>query len=85
MNVTLNLQKWGNSNGVRLPKKILDAAGIKPQQSMTVTLKGDSIVLTPIRPKNTYTLEAMLKDATPERVGGELDWGPDVGEERIEY
>ena len=85
MNVTLKLQKWGNSSGIRLPKQVVDAAGLALEQQMTVTMRGNSIVLMPVATENEYTLEAMLKDATPERVGGELDWGPDVGEEIIEY
>lgn len=83
MNVTLNLQKWGNSSGVRLPKKVIDAARLDPNQSMSVSLQGDSIILTPVR-KEEYTLETMLKGVTPEMVGGELDWGPDVGSEIID-
>jgi antitoxin component of MazEF toxin-antitoxin module len=30
------------------------------------------------------TLDQMLKDVTPEAVGGEMYWGPDVGNEIIE-
>ena len=30
------------------------------------------------------TLEGLLKGVTPELVGGEFDWGPDVGKEIID-
>jgi antitoxin MazE len=83
MNVTQNLQKWGNSTGIRLPKKVIDAAHLEPSQTLVITLKGKSIVLTPVRKATYFTLATMLKDVTPENVHGEFDWGVDVGAERV--
>lgn len=84
MNVTLKLQKWGNSSGVRLPKSVLEAARLKPKQEFTVSLQDGSLLLTPIKPHQNFTLDTMLQGVTPELVGGELDWGPDVGLEVID-
>jgi len=85
MNVTLKLQKWGNSSGVRLPKKVIDAAKLDDNQEFTVVIQDGSILLTPIKPHQEFTLEHMLQGVTPEMVGGEIYWGPDVGKEIIEY
>lgn len=84
MNVTLNLQKWGNSNGVRLPKKVIEAVRLSPNQAVSVSIQDGSIVLTPIFRNDDFTLESMLKGVTPELVGGEYSWGGDVGLERID-
>ena len=84
MNITRNLQKWGNSSGIRLPKKVIDAAHLKPEQPMAISLKGRSIVLTPVSEEDDFTLEAMLKGVTPENVHPEVDWGEDVGAEIID-
>ena len=84
MNVTLNLQKWGNSNGVRLPKKVIDAVHLSPNQSMSVSIKEGSIILTPILVYDDFTLESMLRGVTPDLVGGEITLGEDVGKERID-
>ncbi|MGH7234169.1 MAG: AbrB/MazE/SpoVT family DNA-binding domain-containing protein, partial [Candidatus Saccharimonadales bacterium] len=81
---TQSLQKWGNSSGVRLPKKIIDAAKLKDQQLLTVSLKGRSIVLTPVKTTKALTLKEMLKGVTPKNVHGEFDWGLDVGAEIID-
>ncbi|MFI5271008.1 MAG: AbrB/MazE/SpoVT family DNA-binding domain-containing protein [Candidatus Saccharimonadales bacterium] len=80
---TQSLQKWGNSAGVRLPKKIIKAARLKLDQQLVVSLSGQSIVLTPVQPEDDFTLEKMLEGVTPENVHGEIDWGPDVGAEII--
>ena len=80
---TQSLQKWGNSAGVRLPKKIIKAANLKLDQELIVSLNGQSIVLTPLQPQNSLTLEEMLKGVTPENVHSEINWGTDVGVEKI--
>lgn len=84
MNVTLNLQKWGNSNGVRLPKKVIDAVHLAPNQAMSVSIQKGSILLTPVLGNEDFTLESMLRGVTPDLVGGEFAWGGDVGLERID-
>lgn len=84
MNLTQNLQKWGNSAGVRLPKKVVEAARLKPNQTLDISLKGRSIVLTPVDEDNSFTLEVMLKGVTPENMHPLVDWGPDVEAEIID-
>ena len=83
MNITQDLQKWGNSTGIRIPKKVIDAANLKPKQTMAISLNGDSIVLTPLKDEYELTLETMLAGVTPEMIGGEYDWSEDVGAEII--
>ncbi len=84
MNITQSLQKWGNGTGVRIPKKVIEAAKLKINQPLEVTLKGKSIVLTPVDKDKDFTLESMLKGVTPENVHPAVVWGPDVGAEIID-
>ncbi|HUC86938.1 MAG TPA: AbrB/MazE/SpoVT family DNA-binding domain-containing protein [Candidatus Saccharimonadales bacterium] len=84
MNITQELQKWGNSTGIRLPKKVIDAAHLQPNQTLSISLKGKSIVLTPIKGDADFTLQTMLKGVTPGNVHPEVDWGSDVGAEKID-
>ena len=83
MVITQSLQKWGNGTGVRLPKKVIDAAHLKLNQSLAVNLKGRSIILTPID-NPEITLDSLLDGVTPELVAGEYAWGIDQGAERYE-
>ena len=41
----LQLQKWGNSNGVRIPSCFLKSLGIKTQDKIEMTLENDKIVI----------------------------------------
>jgi antitoxin MazE len=83
MNITQNLQKWGNSTGIRIPAKVISAAKIKPNQTMTISLMGSSIVLTPLDDEEDITLDTMLTGVTPQSVQGEFEWGDDLGAEKI--
>lgn len=81
---TQSLQRWGNSSGVRIPKKIIKAARLKDNQPLVVSIKDQSIVLTPIKEENEFTLDKMLEGVTPQNVHSEIDWGPDVEAEIID-
>jgi len=83
MNIQQPLRKWGNGTGVCVPKKVIEAAHLTLNQSLTIDLQGNSIILTPVKELKVLTLQDILADATPELVGGELSWGPDVGQEII--
>lgn len=84
MNITQKTDQWGNSTGIRLPKKVIKAAKWQEGQEVKVDVRGQSVVLTPVGQEEKFTLEDMLKGVTPEKVGGEIDWGPDVGAEIID-
>lgn len=82
MNITQSLKKWGNGQGVRLPKRVIEAAKLQEDSRLEISLRGRSIILTPVSDEDS--LEAILDGVTPEIVGGEFDWGADVGKERID-
>ena len=45
MKVTLN--KWGNSIGIRIPKRILQETNLKTGESLTISIKDGKIILDP--------------------------------------
>ena len=50
----LKIQKWGNSQGIRLPKKILKDLKIDINDKIEIILNGEEIILKKI--KNDYYL-----------------------------
>lgn len=85
MNITQKTQDWGNSTGIRLPKKVLQQAKWKTGQKVSINVKNSSIILTPQKSSDEElpTLDELLDGVTPENIHGEIDWGPDVGSEII--
>ncbi len=86
MNITQQTSIWGNSTGIRLPKKVLQAAKWHTDQAVTIDVRGSSVVLTPVKvpKKQLPTLEQLLKGVTPDKVRGEVDWGADRGKEILD-
>jgi antitoxin MazE len=82
----VQISKWGNSSGIRLPKALLDELGLKPGQSVELTVKDGKGIIEPVRPKK-ITLEwiiSEMKRLGPENEPELVDWGPDRGSEIID-
>lgn len=73
------IQKWGNSQGLRLSKDILELAGIAVGEEVRITVSRGEIVLQKKRPRVTLDvlLAAIPEDYHPE----EVDFGPAMGQE----
>ena len=68
------VKEWGNSQGIRLPKRILKSAGIALNEILDITVSNGVITLTkPFRHKTEFD-EKLILD-------GEYDWGEPVGRE----
>ncbi len=81
MNITQSLQKWGNSAGIRIPKKIIEEAHLELNEPLEIRVEGRSVILTPVKKKEKITLEKLLHNVKPQDVGGEDDWGSPLGNE----
>ena len=82
----IQISKWGNSSAIRLPKAVLDELGLKPGQSVQLTVKDGKGIIEPMR-RNKITMEWIL--AETDRLGAEnapetVEWGPDRGDEIID-
>jgi antitoxin MazE len=79
------ISKWGNSSAIRLPKAVMEELGLKPGQSVQLTVKDGKGILEPVRPRK-ITLQWILdemKRLGPENEPETVDWGPDRGSERF--
>ena len=76
----VQVKEWGNSQGIRFPKTILQEAGISVNDTLDIKVENGKIVLYPsFRHK---TLEERIQESGCELSGiGELDWGEPQGNE----
>lgn len=81
MEQNLELKKWGNSQGVRIPKKIRDAVKLKLNRPIRVSVVDGAVVLRPL--PQPPSLSSLLEGVTPKDVAGEYGWG-EVGAEAYE-
>ena len=87
------VRRWGNSNGVVLPKHLAEQAGVHAGDTLEAQWDPASrrIMLTPTgyRPRRTrhLTIDSLFADWHPTDTqahhGDEADWGDDVGAEQL--
>ena len=78
----VQVARWGNSLGVRIPKHIAERAGLREGVRVEIEAEADRIVIIRARPR--YQLADLLKGITPQAMREAFDWGPDKGREIAE-
>ena len=74
------VQKWGNSLALRIPKSFAAESNIEEGSAVNVSLVEGKIVVEPLS-EPTYTLEDLLAGVTRRNVHAETDTGGPVGKE----
>ena len=76
------IQKWGNSQGLRLTKNVLEDARLEVGDEVDVAVRDDIIVIAPIKKiRGRYRLEDLVAQIPEDYHAGEVDWGVPVGKE----
>jgi len=78
---TLDIKRWGNNLGVRLPAAVAREANIHADQRVQVSVEDGRVVITPVVAA-PLTLEQRLARFDPARHGGEVMTSEAVGAER---
>lgn len=82
MTATLNLKKWGNSLGVRLPAKIAREAKLETDMLVDIRVENGKVIIEPAANKN-LSLEQRLELFNPEIHGGEaMETAENLGAEQ---
>ena len=76
------IQKWGNSQGLRLSKTLLGEADIEVGDAVDVTIRKGTLVLTPVRRvRGGHSLRDLVRRIPKGDRSREIDWGEPVGRE----
>ncbi len=76
------VQKWGNSQGLRLAKELLEEARISVGDEVHVSARDGVLVITPLRRvRGRINLEDLVARIPEDYDGSEVDWGKPVGNE----
>jgi len=74
------IQKWGNSQAVRLPKGILEVAGLQENDRVEIKAENSRIVIKPLNKKHKK-LEDRIAEYTGNYKCNEWDTGKAKGKE----
>ncbi|MBD5141711.1 MAG: AbrB/MazE/SpoVT family DNA-binding domain-containing protein [Ruminococcus sp.] len=80
MTTNATIQKWGNSQGIRIPKFILEQINLDTNSDVSISVTNDSIIIKKATKKH-IPLAERFADYTGEAQNGEYDWGEPQGEE----
>jgi len=76
------IQKWGNSQGLRLSKQMLEDARISVGDDVEVTTRDGLIMIVPVRRvRGKHRLEELVARVPKGYKKEDLDWGKPAGRE----
>lgn len=67
------IQKWGNSQGIRLPKILLDQVGLKEDEKIELIAHKNQIIIKKIN-DSFLSLDELFKDYDGDYDCREFDW-----------
>ena len=73
------VQKWGNSQGIRIPKSILEKADISSNENLDIKVIDGRIILEPVHKHKT--LKERIKDYDGDYQCSEWNTGNPIGQE----
>ena len=74
------IQKWGNSDGIRIPSSILKSLNIKTNDILNIEQEGDKIIIS-VPKKKKISLEDRFKEYHGKNLAKEFSWDENVGKE----
>lgn len=76
------IQKWGNSQGLRLPKVILEAAALRINDKVNISVTDGKIIIEPpARVHGRFDIATLVAAIPPDSEATEVDWGDPIGKE----
>lgn len=79
--MVLTISKWGNSQGIRFPKDLLEKLHAKVGSTLNVEYQDGKVIIEPIEVHKKYDIHELCKNITPEDKPEEVNWGKAEGNE----
>ena len=76
------IQKWGNSQGLRLPKSLLTDIGLEVGDEVEISVENGTVTITPaVKIRGRHKLEDLVARMPEDYQTSEIEWGEPVGKE----
>ena len=76
----VRLQKWGNSDGIRIPSTILKALNLKTNDKVELIQEDEKIIITKSK-NDKISLKSLFDNYNGENLSKEFSWDSKVGKE----
>lgn len=77
--MTTTIQKWGNSQGIRIPKPILEELNISENEEVDLIVENNSLVIKKVNKRKT--IQELFEGYDGIYKPKEYDWGKPMGKE----
>ena len=77
--MTTTIQKWGNSQGVRIPKYLLDVLNLNENDEIVLSAEDNKIIIR--KANQRKNIIELFKDYDGDYTKEQIDWGEPVGRE----
>lgn len=78
----VTVQKWGNSQGIRIPKHVMASLHWQQGEKITMSVEGKKLLIEQAPISRHKNIKELFKDFNQENyTPSEIDWGKPVGEE----
>ena len=78
--MTYRVQKWGNSNGIRIPKVYLDALNLKSGDSINIVREDNKLIITKSE-REKANLKLRIKNYDDPMINDKFTWDEAKGKE----
>ncbi len=79
--MTTTIQKWGNSQGIRIPKVILDTVNWEENEQIIISIENDMLVMKKAESKKRKNIKELFKNYKGDYEPIDVDWGNPEGRE----
>ena len=74
------LQKWGNSDGIRIPSALLKTLKLKTNDIVNLSIEEDKIIITKSKSKK-ISLKALFDNYNGKNLAKDFEWDDPKGKE----
>ena len=79
-NMEARLQKWGNSDGIRIPSSFLKSLNLKTNDKVELKYENDKLIITKQK-KEKISLKERFANYKGENLAKDFIWDEDIGKE----
>lgn len=79
--MTTTIQKWGNSQGIRIPKILLETVNWNEDEKIVILVEDDKLIIEKAKDKRRKNIKELFENYEGEYEPIEIDWGTPEGEE----
>ena len=79
--MTTKIQKWGNSQGIRIPKTLLDSVNWNENEQIVIIVDNGKLVLEKAKEDKRKNIKELFKGYKEDYKPKEINWGEPQGEE----